>query len=182
MSKVYANEFKDILSTLRDNTELRDAVITLIDEQPAPGKITEGGDRLIRLKEILKHLVNGEINLLEAYRRTELELPRASSAHAANNRVFPSGWAERLVRTQLSRFYNQALLEQLISEGHSQCFVPHSSEEDQSSKCSMYLAGNTHDIQVLYNRLIESYGKGNWSSEVKVPEHPHCTHVIAPTN
>jgi len=180
MSKVYAKEFRNISATLSENTELRDAVLRLIDEQPVPGKVTEGGDRLLRFKEILKQLVRGEIGLSEAYYRAEAEIPRESSFYAANNRVFPSGWAERLVRTQFSRFYNQAVMEQLISEGQTQCFVPHSSEEDGGSKCSMFLAGSAHDIKVLYNRLVESYAQGNWSKDLKIPEHPHCTHVIAP--
>lgn len=180
MSRVYAKEFRDIPAVLSENTELREAILRLIDEQPVPGKVTEGGDRLLRFKEILKRLVRGEIRLAEAYYYTEAELPRESSYYAANNRVFPSGWAERLVRTQFSRFYNQAVMEQLMSEGQTQCFVPHSSEEDRGSKCSMSLAGGAHDIKVLYNRLIESYARGNWSKDLKIPEHPHCTHVIAP--
>lgn len=180
MARVYANEFRDIASTLSQNTELRDAILRLIDEQPVPGKVTEGGDRLLRFKEILKRVVRDEIRLAEAFYQTETELPRESSFHGANNRVFPSGWAERLVRTQFSRFYNQAVLEQLMSEGQTQCFVPHSSEEDRGSKCSMFLAGSAQDIRTLYNRLIESYARGNWSGDLKIPEHPHCTHVIAP--
>jgi hypothetical protein len=180
VARVYANEFRDIASTLAENTELRDAILRLIDEQPVPGKVTEGGDRLLRFKEIMKGLVRGEIGLSEACYRTEADLPRESSIYAANNRVFPSGWPERLVRTQFSRFYNQAVLERLMSEGQTQCFVPHSSEEDRGSKCSMFLAGSAHDIRVLYNRLIESYARGNWSGDLKIPEHPHCTHVIAP--
>lgn len=180
MARVYAKEFRDIPATFSQNTELRDAVLRLIDEQPVPGKVTEGGDRLLRFKEILKRLVRGEIGLPEAYYRTEADLPRETSIYAANNRVFASGWAERLVRTQFNRFYNQAVLEQLMSEGQTQCFVPHSSEEDSGSKCSRFLAGSAQDIRVLYNRLIESYARGNWSGDLKIPEHPHCTHVIAP--
>jgi hypothetical protein len=180
MPRVFAKEFRDITATLSENTELRDAVLTLIDEQPVPGKVTEGGDRLLRFKEILKRLVRGEIRMTEAFYQTESELPREGSFYAANNRVFPSGWAERLVRTQFSRFYNQAVMEQLLSEGQTQCFVPHSSEEDSGSKCSMNLAGGAHDIRVLYSRLIESYARGNWSGDLKIPEHPHCTHVISP--
>jgi hypothetical protein len=182
MSRVYAKEFSEISSALMENTELREAVLKLIDEQPVPGKVTEGEDRLARFKEVLRQLIRGEISLTEAYYRTETGLPRASSIYAINNRVFASGWAERLVRTQFSRFYNQAVLEQLISEGQTQCFVPHSSEEDRGSKCSMNLAGASHDINVLYNRLIESYARGNWSSDLKIPEHPHCTHVVAPVS
>ena len=50
MSRMYAKEFRDIAATLSENTELRDAVLRLIDEQPVPGKVTEGEDRLLRFK------------------------------------------------------------------------------------------------------------------------------------
>ncbi|HLM00204.1 MAG TPA: hypothetical protein VK400_04050 [Pyrinomonadaceae bacterium] len=180
MATEYAQEFSQILPTLSENNVLREAVLKLIDEQPVPGKVTEEGNRLNIFKDILKSLVKGEINLLEAFSKTEVEIPRMSSIYSDNNRVFASGWAERLVRIQLSRFYNQAVMEKLISEGETQCFVPHSSEEEASSNCSRQLAGNTQDIQVLYNRLIDSYVRGNWGKDLKIPDHPHCSHVITP--
>jgi hypothetical protein len=170
MSKIWANEFGEIFQTLVERLDLREAILKLIDEQPIPGKVTEGGNRLSTFRLILKRLIKGEISLSEAYARIEVELPRSGSFHSGNNRVFADGWAERLVRTQLSRFYNQAVMEQLISEGYSQCYVPHSSAEEPGSKCSMYLAGNTQDVKVLYDRLINSYARGNWNNEVKIPE------------
>lgn len=180
MLKVWAKEFDHIPAALAERTDLRELAIKLIDNQPIPGKVTEGEDRLLRFREILKMLFRGEITLHEAYRRTQAELPRANSIHSSNNKVFAEGWAERLVRTQFSRFYNQAVMEQLLSEGQTQCSVPHSSAEDRGSKCSMLLAGRTHELKILYDRLVESYGRGNWTKDLKIPDHPHCTHVIAP--
>jgi hypothetical protein len=180
MLKEWANEFAEIPLILAQRVDLRDAVLILITEQPMPGKVTEGGTRLTHFREIMKLLVEGTIGLSEAYRRTELELPRLESMYGGNNRVFASGWAERLVRTQYSRFYNQAVMEQLLGEGAVSCFIPHSSDEDPSSKCSRFLAGGSHDLRRLYDRLVNSYARGNWSSELKVPEHPHCTHVVTP--
>ena len=144
------------------------------------GKVTEGGDRLGRLRVILSDLVDGRIDLPQACRRVEAELPRHSSPYSGNNRVFPSGWAERLVRTQYSRFYNQAVMERLLTEGQTECFVPHSAGEDASSMCSQLLAGGIHPLRPLYDRLVSSYGQGNWDKAVKIPDHPHCTHVVTP--
>jgi hypothetical protein len=148
--------------------------------QPMPGKVTEGGDRLARFRTLLTDLVNGAIAVDEAYRQTGLQLPRHTSPHANSNRVFPSGWEERLVRTQLSRLYNQAVLEALRDAGQNSCFVPHSSAEDAGTACSVQLAGKAHEVSVLYDRLVQSYTYGQWSSQVKVPDHPHCTHVVRP--
>ena len=102
------------------------------------------------------------------------------SKYATDSRVFPSGWAERLVRIQLSRFYNQAVLEMLIEKGKTQCYVPHSKHEELNTNCSKMLAGNTHEIKELYDKLIRTYENGVYDKEVKIPDHPHCTHVIKP--
>lgn len=178
MSDILASDFTEVLTIFSQNNEMRDAVLTLIVNQPMAGKVTESKERLEKFRVILADLVNGQINLTEAYARTSVELPRQASPHSGNNRVFPDGWEERLVRTQLSRFYNQAVMEKLLSEGENQCFVPHSSAEASDSPCSMYLAGSNHDLKMLYNRLVDSYANGKWTQEVKIPNHPHCTHVV----
>lgn len=180
MESEYAQEFNQILITLSKNEEIRKYMLHLIDEQPMPGKVTEGVQRLEIFRNILKSLVTEEIDLLKSFQETESKIPRNSSEHSANNRVFASGWAERLVKTQLSRFYNQSVMEILMSQGQTECFVPHSSDEESNSNCSKYLAGKNHEIKPLYNLLIESYSKGNWIKDIKIPDHPHCSHVIMP--
>ena len=94
--------------------------------------------------------------------------------------MFASGWAERLVRTQFSRFYNQAVLQQLTAHGDTECFVPHSASEQASSQCSQLLAGRTHNVQGLLTLLADSYALGQFSKTPKIPDHPHCTHVVRP--
>ncbi len=178
MNEIFANEFGEIPSVLNQRIDLREAILKLIDEQPIAGKVTEGGERLSRFKTVLKKLVIGDIDFSEAYSKVCMELPRSESIHSDSNRVFAEGWAERLVRTQYSRFYNQAVMEQMISNGHEQCFIPHSSAEDKHSKCSQQLAGRSHDLKLLYERLLNSYAKGNWVNDLKIPDHPHCTHVV----
>lgn len=176
----YAREFSEITAILAANAELRAAVDALAATEPMPGKVTEGGDRLLRFRPVLRDLIAGRISLDQAYQRTGQQLPRSGSPHARDNRVFAGGWEERLVRTQLSRCYNQAAIEALLAEGHAQGFVPHSSAEKPDSQCSRQLAGANHDLVILRDRLIQSYREGNWSKEPKIPEHPHCTHVITP--
>lgn len=180
MPELYANDFTEIPVVLSQNEGLRRAMLDLIDNQPMPGKVTEGGNRLTRFRGVLKELTAGRIDLPEAYRLTKTELPRDASIHSHNNRVFPANWGERLVRTQFSRFYNQTVMEKLLADGHTRCFVPHSSAEAPDSPCSRQLAGANHDLRTLYDRLVQSYAEGNWVKGVKIPDHPHCTHVVTP--
>ena len=180
MPDEFAQDFFDIPATLAANDVLRDAVVTLIQNEPMPGKVLEGGDRLEVFRAVLTDLARGDISLNEAYQRTNSELPRHASLHSQNNRVFSQGWAERQVRTQFSRFYNQAVLDYLRENGTIECFVPHSAAEAASSSCTQLLAGRQHSVDTLYQRLTEAYARGNWSKDVKLPNHPHCTHVITP--
>lgn len=180
MEATYADDFTEILLTLEKNQLLSQRMLALISTEPMPGKATEGGDRLCVLRELLQELVQGNLSLDEAIHRVQIDLKRESSLHAVDNRVFASGWEERLVRTQLSRFYNQAVLDELLERGVEICFVPHSAVEGQDSQCSRLLAGKVHSVRELRRLLMESYVMGNFSSIPKVPDHPHCTHVVRP--
>lgn len=176
----YANEFSEILPVLSSNKVIKDAMSVLIETEKFPGKVTEGGTRLDDFRLILKDLINGKFDLEEAIRRTENNLSSSNSIHKDNNRVFAENWAERLIRIQLSRFYNQAVIEELLAKGETQGNIPHSSAEDPTSACSQNLAGSNHDLKYLHDQLIDSYSNGNFSKELKIPNHPHCTHVVRP--
>ena len=180
MADRYANEFSEIATTLAADGDLRAAVDALAATEAMPGKVTEGDGRLDRFRAILRDLIAGRISLDQAYQRTGQELPRSQSPYAGDNRVFATGWEERLVRTQLSRCYNQAVLEALSAQGYTRCYVPHSSAEKPDSRCSRELAGANQDLAMLRERLIQSYRDGNWTKEPKIPEHPHCTHTVTP--
>ena len=180
MPDAYAAEFAEVPFALANNGALRARVVSLIAGEPMPGKATEGHGRVERVRAILTRVVNGELTVADSTLEAEASLPPTTSLHAGNARVFPSGWAERLVRTQLSRFYNQAVLEALLANGEALAFVPHSSEEGRDSRCTQLLAGRAHDARELHDRLVRAYGAGDWSVGVKVPDHLHCTHVVAP--
>lgn len=180
MTDLYARDFSGIPDALLHNVVLRQRVIALIEVQPMPGKVLEGGDRLQRFRAILVDLVKAQITVGQAIRLAGTQISRDTSPHSANNRVFAHDWDERLVRTQLSRFYNQAVMEKLLDEGETMCHVPHSSAERSDSNCSVTLAGRNHDLRTMYDLLVSSYAQGNWSSTTKIPDHPHCTHVVVP--
>lgn len=182
MSNQYAEDFFDIPTALVMNGDLLQLVVSLIESDSIPGKVLEddSGNRLEVFRHILTELANGEIGLETAYQQTQTRLPIHTSPHSSNSRVFSDRWAERLVRTQLSRFYNQAVLKQLLEIGAENCFVPHSEAEKLSSSCTQELAGRQHLVSMLYDRLIDNYSNGNFSREVKIPNHPHCTHVVRP--
>jgi hypothetical protein len=181
MNGPFASEFAGIPDALAENASIREKALQLVLSDPIPGKATEGGERLDVFRTILADLINGEMMLADAISQVEQQLPLDGSIHAGNNRVFSSKWAERLVRTQFSRFYNQAVIEVLRSAGHTECFVPHSGAEAEDSPCSIALAGGTHSLELLHDRLTASYRDGQWSQDVKIPNHPHCTHVVRPS-
>lgn len=176
----YASEFSEIPQALHNNPTLKNYMLSLISDKKISGKALEGGDRLEKFRLILAKLTKGELLLNEAVRTVETQLSRHTSIHAGSNSVFASNWAERLVRTQFSRFYNQAVLETEVKKGNSECFVPPSSQEQASSQCSQILAGRSHDISHLLKLLVTSYEDGNWDKTPKIPDHPHCTHVVKP--
>ena len=179
MTNNLATEFNEILPTISNDADLRTSMLNLIANEPISGKVTQGGNRLERFRRVLEELVNGSIDLTVAIGRVQTDIPRDSSAHSGSNNVFASGWEERLIRIQLSRFYNQAVMEKLMSEGEKECYVPHSTEQNPNSPCSLHLAGRNQNIQVLHTRLVKSYGQGDYSDRSpKIPDHPYCTHVV----
>jgi hypothetical protein len=179
-SPVWAQQFRDIPATLEARPDLRATMRQLLAEHELPVKVTEGGDRRTHRRAILGALFDGAITLDQAIAETELRLPRETSPHRTSNLVFASGWARRLVHTHTSVLYSYAVLEQLLAAGEARCFVPHSSAEASSSACSRVLAGRDHSCTVLRDRLVEVYVGKQTLREPLIPNHPHCTHVVAP--
>ncbi|MCD9491389.1 hypothetical protein GLP30_11830 [Photobacterium phosphoreum] len=182
MTASYAKDFHEIPESLTNNYSLKRKALDLVQSEPIAGKVTTGGSRLEDFREILIDFFDLQIDLDAAIAETEHRLPRQHSMFSGDNRVFASGWAERLVRTQVSRFYNQAVLETIIESGSDDCFVDHSSSEQALSKCSQQLAGANHSARVMLERIKSSYGDGEWNNERKLPDHPHCTHTFSPVS
>ncbi len=176
----YANEFNEILSALNENSEIKQKVLALIQIKPLLGKSIEEDSRVNEFREILTKLVEGDISSLEAsFSEVESKLPENKSKYAFNKSVFPSNWAERLVRTQLSRFYNQAVLQDLDEKGEEECFVPASSSSNLSPSCAI-IQNQNYKVKELLQNLINNYDLGQYDKSIKIPEHPHCTHVVKP--
>lgn len=181
MSK-WATDFYEIQNAVGENLDIQNRVVELVNNEPIHGKAVEGGNRVETLRSILIRFFEGRLDLDEAVGKVSSELPRHESRHAKDNRVFPTGWDERLLRTQVSRFYNQAVLRTLKEQGEQDCYVPHSSAEDPDTPCTIELAGSTVETDVLLSRLERTYGEADYHDEVKVPNHPHCTHTIVPVS
>jgi fermentation-respiration switch protein FrsA (DUF1100 family) len=177
---MWADEFRDIPAVLAARPDLRTAMRELLDHHELPVKVTEGGDRRAERRQILGALIDGALGLDQAVAQTELRLARAGSPHAASNLVFARGWARRLVHTHLSVLYSWAVLELLLAAGRPHCFVPHSSSEAATSACARLLAGRSHPAAVLRDRLVDCYVAKRPARAPLVPNHPHCTHVVAP--
>lgn len=175
----WANEFSEIVSTVSVRPDIR-ASMQSATKISVPGKATDGGDRWRKFAGILEDHFCGKISFADSIAKIARDLPRSSSSHRDSNRVFANGWEERLIRTQLSRLYNQSVLEILLQRGDEECFVPHSSAEDVTTRCSSEAAGRNHSTKTMYKNLVDSYIDGNWNDLLKIPHHPHCTHVIHP--
>ena len=181
MEKDWANDFYEILPTLSKRNDLVEISEELIKTENIPGKALEGVGRLEKFRDIMIDLIYQRISLQQAYLDVEKKLGYIGSPYAYNNRIFPTGWGERLVRTQLSRFYNQAILTQILNQGQEKCFIPHSNSEDSFSKCSLSLAGKEHNSKALLDAIVDIYSNGNFQNKSpRVPDHPHCTHVVRP--
>jgi hypothetical protein len=176
----WAREFGEIPQTLVERPDLRAAMRALLEQHEIPVKVTEGEGRRARRKLILDALFAGDVTLDQAIEATELGLLREGSPHRDNNRVFASGWARRLVQTHTSVFYSWAVLEQLLAAGEPACFVPHSSSESGTSACSRLLAGASHPAAALRDRIVQCYVEKRPMRVPLIPNHPHCTHVVAP--
>lgn len=180
---MYADDFYQIAQVLRVNGAIRSEFERLVAADAIAGKITEGEGRVAVCRQVLLNFASGLVTVNEAIAALGDQLGCLPSPHATNRHVFADGWPERLVRTQISRFYNQSVMGLLIRQGEVDCFVPHSSHEKADSPCSVSLAGKRHPLQPLYDSLISSYRDGNWNPKVvKVPNHPHCTHVVRPAD
>jgi len=177
---VWAQEFRDIPATLEARPDLRVEMRRLLEANELPVKVTEGGDRRAQRRAILGALFDGTLSLDQAVAETETRLARDGSPHRTSNRVFATGWAQRLIYTHTSVFYVWAVLDHLLAAGESRCFVPHSPAEATTSACSRLLAGRDHPADVLRDRLIDVYVHKEPSRAPLVPNHPHCTHVVAP--
>jgi hypothetical protein len=177
---MYANDFFEIPAVVSVNESLRTKIEDLIKTRPTPGKALEGSDREDKFRDLLLQVLSGEISLQDSYLSIEQIIPTSNSPHSGNNRVFPNGWGERLVRIQLSRFYNQAILEELQNNNVAECYIPHSNHEASDSICTIGLAGKKANVSSLLTLLIDTYEKGNFRKELKIPNHPHCTHVVRP--
>ena len=177
---MYAQHFHEIPQAVEQNSELQDRILELVDDEPITGKAVQGHNRTAEFRQVLQDFFNGSTSLEETYNQVSSRLPKSESPHSRNNNVFPDNWDERLARTQISRFYNQAVLQQLTEEGEQQCFVPHSPDEDRDTDCTRKLAGETVDVSLLQDRLQRAYQDGEYHDQPMIPDHPHCTHVVTP--
>ncbi|AFK21242.1 hypothetical protein HFX_6118 (plasmid) [Haloferax mediterranei ATCC 33500] len=177
----WAQHYDEIPKALSNNGEIRLHALELIADEPIIGKCLEGGTRKEDFRTILSELVKGEIDHATAEQRVSSELPPSNSLHMGNNHVFNSQWKERLIRSQLSRFYNQSVMEILEERGDSECFVPRSPREDTTSDCTQQLAGGKHATSELLRALYSQQRQGNWNDGVTVPGHANCTHTVVPT-
>jgi hemerythrin len=177
----WATYYNEIPQALSNNESIRSHAIDLIDQEPILGKALEGGTRTEDFRGILSDFFRGDIDHTSAEERVLQELPHTESRYRhETHSTFNDQWAERLIRAQMRRFYNQSVLELLQEQGESHCFVPHSPREDRDKKCTQRLAGGQHPISDLLQYLYSQQRHGNWNDGVTIPNRPNCTHTVIP--
>ena len=175
----YASNFSEISKTYSWNEPLREMACMLVKTEPIHSKALGENERVNIFREILIKFIEGKISFHEAIRSVKNSLP----AHFINSNIFSRKWAERLVRTEFSRFYNQALLKILVSKGEQYCSVPHSANESDSSECTLSIAGHQWKTSEMLSSLTRAFSEGDWSRTKRlIPNHPNCNHVIKPVN
>ena len=178
----WATHYGEIPDALESNDAVQSHALELISEEPIIGKSLQGGSREGDFREILSEFLCGPLDHNAAEQRISRELPPHESPHSGNNRVFHKQWADRLLRSQASRFYNQSVMEILQEREETECFVPHSPREDHDSDCTLRLAGGTHSVSELLNFLYSQQRHGNWDDGVTIPGHANCTHTVVPAH
>lgn len=176
----WATFYDEIPDALANNDELREHTAGLVPEEPIIAKSLEGGSRTEDFREIIAAFLSGDIDQETAEQQVWDELPPRESPHRGNNQLFHHQWAERLIRSQGSRFYNQAVMEILVDRGVTECYVPYSPRQDPDSACTQQLERGTHAVSDLLETLYEQQREGNWGIGVTIPGHANCTHTVVP--
>lgn len=176
----FASFYDEIPAAVETNEKLQARILELVADKPIHGKAVQGDGRVKALRELLVEFFEGGLTFDELYRAIAQELPRRESPHARDNRTFSSDWNERLGRTHVNRFYNQAVLENLQEHDENACFVPHSPTEDRDSSCTQKFAGREVEVDLLLGRLDRIYDEADYSAGTTIPGHPNCTHTVVP--
>ncbi|MGV8162478.1 MAG: hypothetical protein ACP5N2_04075 [Candidatus Nanoarchaeia archaeon] len=178
----YASEFCEIQTALTNNASLRKRTVDLIKIKQIHNPTIEEEDRLKIFRDILVDFVTGEILSLDfTYARVEQKLPKIESKYAKDNKIFTKHWKEHLVKTQLSRFYNHAVLEELAENNYKECFIPPAESAFHNYAC-MHSTNAKCDVQELLQNIIDHYELNKENIHLILPEHPDCAHVVAPAH
>ena len=91
MRNSWAEDFYEILGSLKEKADLCETVKELIRTKKIVGKSLEGGNREEVFREILINLVEDNVNLDQSYKLVENKLSEATSIYKGDKRTFPSG-------------------------------------------------------------------------------------------
>lgn len=178
MKNNWAENFYEIIKALRINKYLLENVKRLITTREIIGMSLADSSRKKLFKNILSDLSDGNIGLEESYNLLEYNNNQKLSVFCRPSTICANDWRERLIRINLSKFYNQAVLLYILNRGEKICFIPHSKYE-RCNQCSS-MAGKVYDALDMLIKIENVYEKKIFHKEFKIPAHPYCTHVIMP--
>ena len=177
----YAKEFSEIKDCIVINKKIKQRMIKLINIKRIYGYVVEEENRERELKLILEKFCNNDEYLLNnGVTEIREKITRSESKYSNNNNVFRKTWENQLLKNQISRFYNQAVLEILHDEGDEKFFVYPSKDQDPSGKCSIKFINKEWSINEILVNIERNYDEGKYDNSFKLPEHVNCSHVASP--
>lgn len=176
----WATYYDEIADAVAANDDVRSHALRLIPQEPIQAKSLDGGTRTNDFRDILTEIFKGNIDQDAAEERVWATLPPSESPHHGNKQLFHKQWAERLLRSQVGRFYNQSVMELLDEQGETDCYVPKSPRQYQDSKCTQLLAGRQQPLGELLKYLYLQQREEKWEEGVTIPGHANCTHTVVP--
>lgn len=84
---------------------------------------------------------------------------------------------ERIARTEPSKIYALAILENLRLKGEKYCYVEQTKKQEQCPHCRRLIDGRVFKIKTLVDNVYANYGVSPPRSP-SVPLHPNCMHRV----
>jgi hypothetical protein len=116
-SEVWATDHTDLLETLAQRSDLKRLMLHLIATERILEPELEAPQRVQEFRRLLTQLLRERDDVAWIASQLEERLSSRDAVYRQDAMLFEPGWAGRVVRRQLLRFYNQAVLMTLTDHG-----------------------------------------------------------------
>lgn len=172
----YASAYSEIDSAISTNIAVKNEMLRLLSSIPQlAGKALQVQNNSSTFKALLNDYLQGTKTL------AQLHSGMSSMSTTADNRTFATNWETRLIETTINFLYSHSVGTVLLALGQADCHVPHTNTEQGNSHCTANMAGRNFNIPTILATNYGAYVNGIFVvPQDKIPNHPHCSHVVAP--